>query len=384
MTSIGNQTTAGARRAGLVALLLLLGLLGTALIGAGVFPAPASAAKCLDCEGEEEPPIEEEEPPVEEELLSYTLTIHINGIGAVKEGSTTYCQSSTPAGNTCARQVLEGEVVTLTATPGGGMSFIGWGGECTVTAGACEVTMDEERSVAAGFADVTPPAVPTITSPTASQVFERTAEEPVEVVFDNSGDSSTVAYLCSLDVAFGGIPCSSPWETADLGAGPHTVYVWAKDAFGNTSSPASRSFEVVIAPPKEEGGSGTGSDGSGAGTTPTTEPKPLDVPPRLLPKLIMKWRFEGKETVFRKMTLKKLPAGAKVVVTCVDSSCPFKRKQPKVQNGVADLTPFFRGHALDPGSRIGLRITAPEARPFKATLETRAGKAPRALPIKLS
>jgi hypothetical protein len=382
LTPTEDLTTAAARRIGLIALLLLLGLIGATLIGAGVFADTASAAKCLDCEGEEEEP-----PGEEEELLAYTLTIHVSGIGAVKEGSTTYCQSSTAAGNTCEREVLEGEVVTLTATPGGGMTFTGWGGDCTVTAGACEVTMDEERSVTANFADQTPPAVPTITSPTSGQVLERTAEEPVEVVFNNSGDSSTVSYLCSLDLSFGGVPCSSPWQTGKLSAGSHTVYVWAKDAVGNVSSPASRGFEVVITSPEEEGGEGEGppkeggaSPGNGGGTGSTT-PGPVVVVDRVInPQPFVKWRLSGRKTIFRKLMLKGLPAGAKVAATCAGKGCPFKRRQVNAPQGIADLSKPFSGRKL--AANVLVRLESSAAGYLGGpTIEvkTRAGKAPKVI-----
>lgn len=382
---MGDLTTAAARRIGLAALLLLLGLFGAALIGGSVFPDTAAAAKCLDCEGEEEEPPGEEE----EELLAYTLTIHVSGIGVVKEGSTTYCQSSTPAGNTCEREVLEGEVVTLAATAGGGMTFVGWGGDCTVTAGACEVTMDEERAVFANFADQTPPAAPTITSPSEGTHFDAIAEAPIEVTFNNSGDGSTVSYLCSLDVSFGGVPCSSPWTTPKLSSGSHTVYVWAKDAAGNISAPDSSTFSFGVIgpgeeePPKEEGGSGTGGSGSGTtGGSPTiTTPPPLGSS-RIDPRLIAKWRFDGDQTIFRKFLLKRLPEGAKVVVTCGGKSCPFKRRQAKGKT--VNLTPFLRGYPLDPATKLRFRITAPGRETLAFALETRPGKPPKALPVKFS
>jgi Divergent InlB B-repeat domain len=379
LTSVGDAAPI-ARRLGLTALLVLLATLGTALLVGGVLPASAPAAKCLDCEGEEE------EPPGEEELLAYTLTIHVSGIGVVKEGTTTYCQSSTAAGSTCEREVLEGEVVTLTATPGGGMTFTGWGGDCTVTAGACEVTMDEERSVFANFADQTPPATPTITSPTSGQVFEWTAEEPVVVSFTNSGDGSATSFLCRVDVASsaGASSCSPPsWSTGNLPAGPHTVYVWAKDSAGNISSPASRSFEVAIAPPageeppKEEGGTGTGGSDTGGTSTGGSTGGALLVPPKIAARLVAKSHLEGAKTVFHKLVLKQLPAGARVLATCAGRGCPFKRKQPKVKGGVADLSAFFAGRALTPGVLISLKLTAPGMSGQTIDLKVRAGRPPK-------
>lgn len=374
----------------------LLGLIAAALVAGNALPASAGAAECTTCE--------EEEPPIEE--IEQTLTITVNGIGSVQQGTTGLCESSSPAGNTCELEFPEGEALTLSAHPGAGLSFLGWSGDCSGT-GNCSVTMDEEKAVTATFADTTPPAAPTITSPTANQVFERTAEEPVSVTFNNSGDSSATSFLCSVDVAFGGIGCSSPWSTGNLAAGEHTVYVWAKDAVGNISSPASRSFEVVITPPGgeeggeeeggggEEGGSGgeegggtpgggTGSPGgtpSSGGSTGTSTSLTSSIlpppPPKIDARAIVKTRLLGKATVFRKLTLKGLPAGATVIATCKGNGCPFKRKKPKVTGGAADLTAFLANHELGAGVVIELKISAPGMTGQTIDLKTRAGKVPK-------
>jgi uncharacterized repeat protein (TIGR02543 family) len=382
LTGYGDLTPlASARRVGLIGLLLLLGIAGSALLCGGAFPAQAGAAKCLDCEGEE--PGEEAEAQI--------LTIQIQGPGSVATATKTVCENAGGGLKTCEIEVAEGKKVTLSATPASGFTFTGWSGACAGT-GACEVTMDEAKSVTATFADKTPPAAPTITSPTAGQVFERTAEEPVEVVFNNSGDSSAVSFLCRVDVASssGASSCSPPsWSTGNLPAGTHTVYVWAKDAFGNISAPASRSFEVVIAPPKEEGGSGgeegppkeEGGSGAGGGTTTpvgtgSQSPPP---PPKIAARLVAKSHLEGAKTVFRKLALKLLPAGAKVLATCTGKGCPFKRKQPKVKGGVADLSAFFASRELVPGVLISLKVSAPGMVGQTITLKVRAGKPPKVI-----
>jgi hypothetical protein len=373
---------------------LLLGLIAAALVAGNALPVSAGAEKCITCEEEEEPPIEE---------VEQTLTITISGIGSVQQGTIGLCESNSPAGNTCEVEFPEGEALTLSAHPGAGLSFLGWSGDCSGT-GNCSVTMDEARAVTATFADNTPPAVPTITSPTANQVFEWTAEEAVTVSFNNSGDSSAVSFLCSVDVSFGGVGCSSPWSTGNLAAGQHTVYVWAKDAANNISSPASRSFEVVITPPggeeeggggEEEGGSGgeeggetppggSGGGGSGTGssgtstptiTTPTTSS--LLPPPKVAALLVKKWKLSGNSTLIRKLVLKGLPAGAKVVATCAGKGCPFKSKKPKVVAGVASLTKFFSGHELAANVLVELKVSAPGMTGQTIDLKTRAGKAPK-------
>jgi hypothetical protein len=76
---------------------------------------------------------------------SPTLTVGVSGKGTV---------SSTPAGincgKTCSATYPSGTTVTLTATPGNGFSFVGWGGSCTGT-GSCAVSMTNAQNVTATF-----------------------------------------------------------------------------------------------------------------------------------------------------------------------------------------------------------------------------------------
>jgi len=50
-----------------------------------------------------------------------------------------------------------GTVVTLTATCNSGYAFTGWGGDCSGTANTCNVLMDRNRTVTAGFAVIVTP-----------------------------------------------------------------------------------------------------------------------------------------------------------------------------------------------------------------------------------
>jgi List-Bact-rpt repeat protein len=82
------------------------------------------------------------------EGATVTLTIAINAQGG--SGSV----SSNPPGiacpPTCAAQVPQGSVVTLTATPAANARFLGWGRTCSGT-GQCTVTLTAARSVSAVF-----------------------------------------------------------------------------------------------------------------------------------------------------------------------------------------------------------------------------------------
>ena len=421
-------------------LLLLLGLMGMLMLCDVALPATAGAAKCIDCEGEE--PGEEAEAQI--------LTIQIQGPGSVSTTTKTVCENTSGGLKTCELEVAEGKKVTLSATPASGFTFTGWSGACAGT-GTCEVTMTSAKSVTATFVDNTPPAVPTITSPTSEQVIESTSGGAVNVTFNNSGDGSATSFVCAVD----GVPvvsCSPfGWGTGNLATGKHTVSVAAKDAAGNISSAATRSFKVVNLPQTTLGGtpvdgavttsghtaftfsseSGTSyrctlngtevpcasdlnlsAEGTytltvAAGVSPfgdsvvyydptpetrtwtvdfpaSTQPGGGTAPPplgtgRIGARLVAKWRFDGDQTIFRKLLLKEIPVGGQVLARCVGTDCPFKRKRPPVIGGVAKLTNFFAGRRLDPGTRIFLRVDVPGMMSQSIAITTRAGKPPRAV-----
>jgi len=77
----------------------------------------------------------------------HTLSTSKTGTGA---GSLTSSRSGVNCGSTCSASFVEGESVTLTATPATGSTFSGWSGGCSGT-GACAVVMSDDVSVAAGF-----------------------------------------------------------------------------------------------------------------------------------------------------------------------------------------------------------------------------------------
>ncbi len=77
---------------------------------------------------------------------TYRLSVTATGTGGV---------SSAPAGidcgATCAADFARDTAVTLTAAPGSGFVFSGWGGACSGNTPTCSVTMSEARAVSATF-----------------------------------------------------------------------------------------------------------------------------------------------------------------------------------------------------------------------------------------
>ena len=95
------------------------------------------------------------------DTTKYTLTIN-------RSGSGTGTVSNNPSGSTFAR----GTVVTLTAIPDAGSSFVGWSGGCSGTTPTCTVTMSANVIVTATFNLVSGgrPDI-TITSPSGGETL---------------------------------------------------------------------------------------------------------------------------------------------------------------------------------------------------------------------
>ena len=87
-------------------------------------------------------------PPPATAPVEVTLDVGVSGSGSV---------ASSPAGidcnSTCTALFVQGSTVTLTATPGSGYLFSGWGGACASagTVPMCAVTMSQNQSVTAIF-----------------------------------------------------------------------------------------------------------------------------------------------------------------------------------------------------------------------------------------
>lgn len=78
------------------------------------------------------------------------LSVQVSGVGSIKsQPDGINCSAAT-----CTAVFTTSTVVTLTATPGAGQSFAGWGGACGGAEKTCTVTMDQARSVSAAFAEV--------------------------------------------------------------------------------------------------------------------------------------------------------------------------------------------------------------------------------------
>ena len=77
---------------------------------------------------------------------TWALTVTVAGSGSVaQQGGAFTCASGS-----CTQEFNAGTAVTLVATPQGGLSFAGWGGDCSGT-GNCVLTMSAAHEVSAAF-----------------------------------------------------------------------------------------------------------------------------------------------------------------------------------------------------------------------------------------
>jgi len=96
--------------------------------------------------------LEEGEPPP----THFPLNVLLIGSGS---GSVASSPLGISCGSVCAGEFDTGQVVTLTAGADQGSEFAGWSGACSGT-GACQVPIDEARSVGAEFEPEPPPPPP--------------------------------------------------------------------------------------------------------------------------------------------------------------------------------------------------------------------------------
>jgi hypothetical protein len=84
--------------------------------------------------------------------VNITLSLSGNGLGNVSGTQMNCSRANNSNSGVCARQVLAGSTVSLTATPGLNSEFAGWSGACSNTAGTtCTFTAEVSTFVGAAF-----------------------------------------------------------------------------------------------------------------------------------------------------------------------------------------------------------------------------------------
>jgi hypothetical protein len=94
--------------------------------------------------------------------LTQDITVHVqpcfHSLDVARTGKGSGSVTSNPAGincgDACSDNFTDGTTVILTAVPDAGSMFVGWSGEGCSGTGTCEVLIDADRSVTAGFVQV--------------------------------------------------------------------------------------------------------------------------------------------------------------------------------------------------------------------------------------
>jgi len=164
-------------------------------------------------------------------VISYTLTIEVNGSG-----------STIPAAGT--HQYEEGEIVSISATPDEGWQFDGWTGDVdNPNSASTTVTIDGDKTVTASFSDAAPPVVSGVSSTGAS----RTAID-ITWTTDEPGDSqveyrASPGQLSPLDSTL--VTEHSVRLTELLPATTYYYKVMSRDANGNLTVSDELSFTTA-------------------------------------------------------------------------------------------------------------------------------------------
>ena len=167
-----------------------------------------------------------------------TLTVSKSGTGS---GTVTSSPAGIDCGSTCSAQFADGVQVTLTATAAAGSVFAGWsGGECSGT-GTCQVTLDSDVSVTAGFAHV-PPAAPNTKLGNA-----KISSKKHTATFTFTAVGTATGFRCALKhgkakPAFS--PCRSPKVYRHLRPGKYTFEVLALNGTVTDKTPAKKKFTI--------------------------------------------------------------------------------------------------------------------------------------------
>jgi len=115
-------------------------------------------------------------------LNAYTLTVAKTGTGS---GTVTSSPAGINCGVDCSEVYNHGTVVSLTATPAGGSSFIGWsGGGCSGT-GACNVTLTSATTVTATFNSPSPEPSPGAATMQGQSAFILPADTATDFLWKN-------------------------------------------------------------------------------------------------------------------------------------------------------------------------------------------------------
>ena len=184
----------------------------------------------------------------------YVLTAGRTGTGS---GTVASSPSGITCGSTCSGVYGYGTVVTLTATPNGTSSFIGWSGACTGS-GSCQVTMSEARSVTAQFQSSLAAASDLLVG--TDLPSPQVKGTPVLFTAEGMGGTGSYEYEFQLksetDPTWTTVQSYSSasawtWNTTDITAGAYTILVFVRSQGSAAQFDTARtvSYSVVQSAP---------------------------------------------------------------------------------------------------------------------------------------
>jgi hypothetical protein len=200
------------------------------------------------------------------------------------------------------------------------------------------------------------------------------------VTFRFSSADSGATFECRIDNgAFAA--CANPYTTPALQAGDHTLQVRAKDNVGNIdASPASRSWRTIVLDKDNDDAVATPPV-----AIPTVVPAPAPAPPPPVTPtppappvnvtLSYFMRAGKKSTRFSTLTVKGVPKGATVTLTC-KGTCPKKRLRITSAKGGTVKLGVFTKRALKVGTTLTVTVTKPGMVGTVKVIKVRARKRP--------
>jgi hypothetical protein len=189
-----------------------------------------------------------------------------------------------------------------------------------------------------------------------------------------------------------------PETTIDAGPGEGEIVTASAATFAFHSAPGS-SFRCRFGPPGGRGAfracGGPGSTHSVSGLAPgayvfevyavnalglsdlTPARRAFTLTRALDMRMASQWEIARGRTTVLELTVKGVPVGGEVRVSCRGRSCGFKTKRVAVKDGVAKLKQLFRRRALTTGATVEISVTAPGAIAHMTRFTMRTGKYPK-------
>lgn|GEM_PF-5992393 len=156
----------------------------------------------------------------------------------------------------------------------------------------------------------------------------------------------------------------SPASGTVFPAGSTTVSCTATDATGHTTT---KTFEVAVIPTMQ------------AAAPPADPPTPVAAAQKLAPVVSLHAVTKTKFTRVKRLTLKNLPKGSSVRITCKGKSCPKALKRGVTRGTpttAINLSKLVKGQ-LKPGTVFTIVVTAPDGQKATKRVTVRKGLTPK-------